>query len=180
VSRVGSGLVSLSCLGALLGCSIGDFDVDRHIDEQRVPGNALSGLLDTFLNAPVPMNVNVREETSAHDSGPASSAHLTRLEFRITKTAMAAPDTDDFSFLQSATVYVESTKAGSSLARQKIAEALDLDLEPSSKLRFRTFDAVDVLPYSEEGARFVSEASGHAPSDDVSFDGGFTITVELF
>ena len=178
MSRAGSSLVSLSCLGALLGCSIGDFDVDRHIDEQRVPGNALSGLLDTFLNAPVPMNVNVREETSARDSGPASSAHLTRLEFRITKTAMAAPDTDDFSFLQSATVYVESTKAGSSLARQKIAEALDPG--PSSKLRFRTFDAVDVLPYSEEGARFVSEASGHAPPDDVSFDGGFTITVELF
>ncbi|MEO8178781.1 MAG: hypothetical protein ABI895_08110 [Deltaproteobacteria bacterium] len=168
----------LLSLSALPSCGIGDFDVDRSIDEQSVRGNALSSLLDTFFNSPIPMNVNIREETSARDSGPAKSAHLTRLEFQITKTAMAAPDSDDFSFLDSVTVYVESTKAGSSLPREKIAEALDIKAE--SKLAFHTFDSVDVLPYSEEGARFVSEASGHAPPDDVTFNGGLTVTVELF
>ena len=178
MSRAATDLMSVWCLGAALGCGIGDFDVDRQIDEQRVPGNALSGLLDSFFNAPIPMNVNMQEELAAHDAGPASSAHLTRLEFRITKSAMVSPDTDDFSFLESATVYVESSKAGSSLPRQKIAEALDVT--GSDRLRFHTFHSVDVLPYSEEGARFVSEADGHAPPDDVTFDGGFTVGVELF
>lgn len=178
MSRAKRGLFSLFSLGAVLGCGIDDFDVDRDMGEQRVPGNALSGLLDTLFNAPVPMNINVQQETSARDSGPAQSAHLTRLELRITNTAMVAPDTDDFSFLQSATVYVESTKAGSSLPRQKIAEARDI--KATSKLGFHTFDRVDVLPYSEEGARFVSEVNGHVPADDVTFGGGFTVTVELF
>jgi hypothetical protein len=168
----------LLLLSALPSCGIGDFDIERSIDEQSVPGNALSGLLDTFFNAPIPMNVNIREQTSARDSGPAKSAHLTRLEFQITKTAMTAPDTDDFSFLDSVTVYIESTKAGSSLPRAKIAQALDVKAE--SKLSFDTVETVDVLPYSEEGARFVSEASGHAPPDDVTFNGRLTVTVELF
>jgi hypothetical protein len=76
------------------------------------------------------------------------------------------------------TVYIESTKAGSSLPRAKIAQALDVKAE--SKLSFDTVETVDVLPYSEEGARFVSEASGHAPPDDVTFNGRLTVTVELF
>jgi hypothetical protein len=161
----------------LPGCGIGDFDVDRSISEQRVPGNALSGLLETFFNMPIPMNVNIKEETSARDSGPARAAHLSRLDFRITPSAMVAPDTDDFSFLDSATVYIESTKAGTRLQRKKIAEALDV--KASAVLHFRTFAGVDVLPYTEEGARFVSEAEATAPPDDVSFDGGFTVTIEL-
>jgi hypothetical protein len=163
---------------SLMGCGIGDFDVERGISEQRVPGNALSGLLETFFDAPIPMNVNIEEETAARDTGPAKAARLTRLDFRITPSAMAAPDQDDFSFLQSVTVYVESTRAGSSLARQKIAEALDI--EATAALRFRTLGSVDLLPYTQEGARFVSEAQGSAPADDVTFAGSFTVTVELF
>jgi hypothetical protein len=163
---------------ALCGCGIADFDVERGISEQRVPGNALSGLLETFFDTPIPMNVNIQEETAARDSGPAQSAHLTRLDFRITTSAMSAPDKDDFSFLRSASVFIESTRAGSALPRQKIAEARDI--EASVALNFRTFDRVDVLPYTEEGARFVSEAEASAPPDDVTFEGSFTVSVELF
>jgi hypothetical protein len=168
---------ALAAALALMGCGIGDFDIDRGISEQRVPGNALSGLLDTFFDTPIPMDVNIQQETSARDSGPAQSAHLSRLDFRITPSAMLAPDKDDFSFLDSATVFIESTKAGSTLQRKKIAEALDV--KATNVLRFRTFGGVNVLPYTEEGARFVSEAEGSAPPDDVSFDGSFTVTVEL-
>ncbi len=63
MSRAGRALVNLFSLSVVLGCSIGDFDVDRRIDEQRVPGNALSGLLDSFFNVPVPMNLDLNEET---------------------------------------------------------------------------------------------------------------------
>jgi hypothetical protein len=162
----------------LWGCGIGDFDVERGISEQRVPGNALSGLLETFFDTPIPMNVNIQEETAARDSGPAQSAHLTRLDFRITASAMSAPDKDDFSFLRSASVFIESTRAGSELPRQKIAEAEDI--QASAVLSFHTFDRVDILPYTEEGARFVSEAEASAPPDDVTFEGSFTVSVELF
>jgi hypothetical protein len=162
----------------LSGCGIGDFDVERGISEQRVPGNALSALLETFFDMPIPMNVNLEEETAARDSGPAQSAHLTRLDFRVTASAMSTPDKDDFSFLRSVTVFIESTRAGSTLPRQKIAEAEDI--QASVALSFRTFDRVDVLPYTEEGARFVSEAQASAPPDDVTFDGSFTVSVELF
>jgi hypothetical protein len=123
------------------------------------------------------MDVDIEQETTARDSGPAQAAHLTRLDFHITPTAMLAPDQDDFSFLQSVTVYIESTRSGSALPRQKIAEALDIG--EVSTLRFQTLRAVDVLPYTEEGARFVSEARGNAPPDDVTFAGSFDVTIEL-
>jgi hypothetical protein len=169
-------LAAIALFGS--GCGIGDFDVQRAIGEQRVSGSPLSALLDTFFDAPIPMDVDIEQETAARDGGPAQAAHLTRLDFNITPTAMVSPDRDDFSFLQTVSVYIESTRSDSALPRQKIAEALDIG--EVSTLRFRTLRDVDVLPYTEEGARFVSEARGNAPPDDVTFAGSFAVTIELF
>ena len=56
-------------LRAMLAADLGASPLDRGIGEQRVPGNALTGLLETFFDAPVPMNVNIEEETAARDTG---------------------------------------------------------------------------------------------------------------
>lgn len=172
-------LLLVSSLVSLAGCvSVGDFDVDRSIAEQRVEGNPLAGLLDTLFAVPVPMNVDVASETAARDAGPAQAAHLRELVFDVTAAGEGGSDEDDFGFLDSVVVFIESTKADSTLPRTRIAQALDI--APSRRLSFGVTRSVDVLPYSEEGSRFVSEVDGTVPPDDVTFSGHFTLRVELF
>jgi hypothetical protein len=173
-------LVVLTLTGSLLsGCiNVGDFDVDRTIAEQRVRGNALAGLLDTLFAVPIPMDVDIASETAARDAGPAQSARLTELVLDITAAAEGPSDQDDFGFLDSVQVFVESTKADTTLPRTRIAQALEI--APSRRLSFEVVSSVDVLPYAEEGSRFVSEVEGTVPPDDVAFAGSFRLRVELF
>jgi hypothetical protein len=158
--------------------SVGDFDVERTIAEQRVQGSPLAGLLGDLFAVPIPMDVNIASETSARDAGPAQAAHLKALVLEITATDQASGDADDFGFLDSVDVFIESTRAGTSLPRARIAQATDI--EASARLEFEVIRSVNVLPYSEEGSRFTSEVEGSVPSDDVSFAGRFTLRVELF
>lgn len=175
----GRHLLLVSILAALASCvSVGDFDVERSIAEQRVEGNPLAGLLDTLFAVPVPMDVDVASETAARDTGPAQAAHLRELVFDVTAAGEGGSDEDDFGFLDSVVVFIESTKADSTLPRTRIAQALDI--APSRRLTFDVTRSVDVLPYSEEGSRFVSEVNGTVPPDDVTFSGHFTLRVELF
>lgn len=172
----------LACvvLGVLPGCyDLGEFDVRRRIPEQRVEGNPLAGLLGDLFSVPVPLDVDMAAETAAHDTGPAKSAHLSALWLDVTDTARSGDtDTDDFGFLRSVDVFVESTLSGSSLPRVLVAQAHDI--EPTEHLEFEVEDSIDVLPYADEGSRFVSEVEATAPADDVSFGGRFTLRVEVF
>jgi hypothetical protein len=168
-----------SILTALTGCaSLGDFDVERTIAEQRVPGNPLAGLLKDLFAVPIPMNVDIASETAARDTGPAKSARLRELLLTITPTAEGPSDQDDFGFLDSVAVFIESTREGTSLPRTQIAIAEDITA--TERLVFDVVDSVNVLPYANEGSRFTSEVDGSAPPDDVSFDGSFTLRVEVF
>jgi len=170
---------ALAALAALTSCAgIGDFDVERSIAEQRIEGNPLAGVLSDLFAVPIPMDVDIASETSARDTGPAKSAHLRDLELRITATSEGPSDTDDFEFLDSVNVFIESTRQGSSLPRVRIAQALDI--AAGRDLSFEAVRSVDVLPYADEGSRFVSEVEGSVPRDDVSFAGSFTLRVELF
>jgi hypothetical protein len=163
----------------LTGCaSIGDFDVERTIAEQRVQGNPLAGLLKDLFAVPIPMGVDIRSEAAARDSGPAKAAHLRELVLQITPTSKTVGDEDDFGFLDSVDVFIESTKEGTTLPRTRIAQAADI--QPTERLDFDVVSSVDVLPYSDEGSRFTSDVHGSVPPDDVSFDGSFTLRVELF
>lgn len=172
-------LLPVLALITLPSCaSLGDFDVERSIDEQRVTGSPLAGLLDELFAVPIPMDVDIASETAARDAGPAEAARLTELVLQITGTAQSSGDTDDFGFLDSVSVFIESTREGSHLPRTLIAEAADI--APSARLEFQVMRSVDVLPYAEEGSRFSSEVDGSVPPDDVSFAGRFTLRVELF
>jgi hypothetical protein len=171
--------VLAAALFILTGCaSIGDFDVDRAIAEQRVPGNPLAGVLNNLFAIPIPMDVNIRSEAAARNSGPAKAAHLKELVLRITATSKTAGDEDDFGFLDSVDVFIESTKEGTSLPRTPIARAPNI--QPTEQIVFDVVGSIDVLPYADEGSRFTADAHGNVPPDDVSFDGSFSLRVELF
>ncbi len=161
----------------LCSCGLAEFDVDRDIEEQRVAGNPLSGAVANLLGISIPMNVDIENETAARDTGPAKAVRLKALGFRITQTAVGEADEDDFDFLTSAEVLVESTDPGSALPRVRVAT---FDGAPGAQqIEFDTDRTVDLAPYADEGARFVSESRGSLPPDDVTFDGVFTVTIEL-
>lgn len=164
---------------ALPACaSVGDFDVERRFAEQRVAGSLIATLLDDLFQVPIPMDVNIESETAARDAGPAESARLKALVLEISATAESATDSDDFGFLDSVDVFMESTRSGTSLPRTRIARALDIG--PSRRIDFDVVRSLDVLPYAEEGSRFSSQVEGRVPPDDVTFVGQFTLRVELF
>lgn len=171
--------LALLALPSLAACaSVGDFDVERSIAEQHVQGSPIAGLLGDLFAVPIPMDVNIASETAARDAGPAQAAHLKALVLEITDSDEGAGDSDDFGFLDSVDVFIESTRSGTSLPRTRIAQAADI--EASARLEFEVIRSVNVLPYSEEGSRFTSEVEGSVPPDDVSFAGRFTLRVELF
>jgi hypothetical protein len=97
---------------------------------------------------------------------------------QITDSDKGSGDSDDFGFLDSVDVFIESTRQGTSLPRVLIAQATDIAATP--RLEFQVVRSVNVLPYAEEGSRFTSEVEGRVPPDDVSFAGRFTLRVELF
>jgi hypothetical protein len=124
------------------------------------------------------MDVNVASETAARDAGPAQAARLRALVLQITDSAARSGDSDDFGFLDSVDVYIESTLEDTRLPRVLIAQATEITA--TQRLEFQVVRAVNVLPYAEEGSRFSSEVEGRVPPDEVSFAGRFTLRVELF
>lgn len=168
----------LVALPFMSGCGVLDFEIQRDIPEQRIEGNIVSQLLDGIFENPIRMNVDIQQETEARDTGPAQSAAMRSIVLRITDTAAQGNDSDDFDFLESVTLYIESSKDGSTLPREKLAELSTVPTDATT-LDIPTFEEVDLLPYANEGAIITSEATGSAPPDDVTFDGSYVIFVDV-
>lgn len=158
------------------GCGVLDFDIEQPVPEQRIMSNLVGQLLGTLVPSPFPLNVNFEQETKARGTGPVKAAGLKSLIFEITPTAMQGTDMDDFSFVQSVDIYIESTKQGTALQRVKIA---DLPSAPGAvkQLDLHTYPDVNLLPYINEGSRITSMASGQVPPDDVTFAGKIVVHV---
>ncbi|MCZ7681024.1 MAG: hypothetical protein M5U28_20455 [Sandaracinaceae bacterium] len=101
--------------------SLVSFPVVYELPEQTVEGNLLGGLLGSLLPLPIELDVDLEAETRARDTGPAQHVYLTGFRLFVTPTAESSGDRDDFSFLDSIEVYVESRRSGSSLPRRRIA-----------------------------------------------------------
>lgn len=176
-------VIAVLCL-LLSGCfflreddSLLSFTVARSIPEQTVEGNLLGGLLGSLLGVPIAIELDLEEETRARDTGPAQHVYLTDLTFTITPTAEAGGDSDDFGFLDSIEIYVESRAPGSTLPRQRIAHR---DPVPDGARSISLMlDDVDLIEYVNEGALLTATASGRQPLDDVTFDGAMILTVEV-
>jgi hypothetical protein len=139
-------------------------------------GNIVSGLLGSVIPSPFPLTINLEKETKALGTGPVKSAGLKSLLFQITATAMPAGDTDDFSFVQSIDIFIESTKQGTQLTRQRVAD-MPAPPGPATTLDLHTYPDVNLLPYINEGSRITSTATGTVPPDDVTFNGLLVVHV---
>jgi hypothetical protein len=166
-------LLAIGC-GAAIGCGVISFDVSQDVPQQTVQGSPLGGILPGFLSAPFPITIDVKQETAKRSTGPARSANLKQVEFRITPAD--APTT--FDFVDEIHIFVESSMAGSSLPKVEIA-----NLNPVPKGQ-KTIDltivpGIDLLPYINEGAVITATASGHQPATTTSYVGTVVVTVHI-
>ncbi|MFO0572836.1 MAG: hypothetical protein U1A78_02465 [Polyangia bacterium] len=175
--RKNTWLVSLLAIG-LGGCGLIEFDLNEKVPEQRIQGSLLSGVLPSFLPSPVPLSLDVQAASKAMGTGPVTAASLKSLTFAITATAMPSGDSDDFDFVRSIDVFVESRKQGSALPRVKIAD-LPSHGSGDKQLSLRTYPEVNLLPYINEGCEISASATGTAPPDDVTFDGQVVVRAKL-
>ena len=149
------------------GCGIADFDVDQPVPEQTIAGSSLPGPLAALF--PLPLSLDISQQIKAHDTGPIDSVVMSSLELTITDTARPSGDTDDWSFVDSVDVFVESTKTGTTLPKVKIATVSHPGAVQT--MSFTIDQSVNLKPYIDEGTKVDTMGSGTAPPDDVSYDG---------
>jgi hypothetical protein len=169
IAFVGLALVLGGCANIL------DFEIERDIDEQHIAGSPVGGLLGDLFE--LPLMVDLESEVSRHDAGSVTAVRLTDLTLSITATDRPAGDEDDFDFLERIELFIESTSAGTTLERRKIAELAPVRAGQTT-ITLVTIESVNLKPYVEEGARITSSGEGTAPADDVSFDGHLVLLVE--
>jgi hypothetical protein len=158
---------------AAAGCGALAFDVSQDVPEQQVPGSPLGGLLPSFLPTPFPITINIEQETAKRSTGPARSANLKQVQFRI--TPHDAPS-GNFDFVDEIHIYVEPTSGA--LPKVEIA-----NLKPVPKgqttLDLHIVPDIDLLPYINVGAKISATASGRQPAQTVTYDGSVTVTVHI-
>lgn len=165
-------------LGLAAGCGALRFDIGQAVPEQRITGSVLGALLASFIPTPFSLNINLAQETQARGTGPAQSAGLKALSFRLTNIPNPPRSSDNFDFVDRIEIFVESTKSGTSLTKQKVADLLTVPRGVQT-LNLQCYPNVDLVPYINEGARISSTAAGKVPPQDVTFDGQITIEVRV-
>lgn len=165
-------------LVAPLGCGALRFDISQAIAEQKIMGSVLGQLLGSFIPTPFPLTINLEQETKARGTGPAQSAGLKALSFRLTNIPNPPRSSDNFDFVDRIEIFIESAKSGSALTKQKIADLLTVPRGVQT-LNLQCYPNVDLVPYINEGSRISSTASGKAPAQDVTFDGLITVEVRV-
>lgn len=171
---VGSG--ALTGLGS--GCGALAFDATQQIPQQKITGNLVAGVLGSFVPTPFTLQINLEQETKAHGTGPAHSAGLKALSFKLTNIPNPPRSTDNFDFVDRIELFVESTKAGTTLTRQKVADLLTVP-KGVQAINLQCYPNVDLVPYINEGSKISSTASGRVPQNDVTFDGQLTVEIRV-
>ena len=161
----------LTWMTLVAGCGIASFDVTQELPEQTIAGspNPLAQLFPSLFA--LSLVIDLREETAAHDTGPAQSAYLSSLTLDITPHAMPS---GSFDFLDS--VHVSVSAPG--LPTVEIA-SVDPVPRGATTLSFTVVANVNLLPYINAGATITSSASGRQPMMDVRFDGVVVITIHV-
>lgn len=158
------------CLSIAFGsaaCGLANFDVDQDIPEQTIDGSPLPDVFDMFFE--FPLMIDIESKIKAKETGPIDWVHLTSLELVITDAARPAGDSDDWSFVRSVDVFVQSTRQGSSLPRVRVARASSPG--PVTVMQFDPDSDINLVPYINEGSQMTTEAEADVPPDDVSFRG---------
>ena len=164
-------LVTVAAAGS--GCGILSFDVDQDLPAQTIPGNPLGGVLPSFLQAPIPLQVDLKAETDKRGTGPATHAYLKSLT--LSATPHGSPS-GNFDFLDEVHVFVEPQSGA--LPKVEVATQKPVPRGQTS-LDFTIVPNLDLLPYVNAGAQITASASGRQPQQNFSYDGHLTITIKL-
>ena len=145
-------------------------DITRDLAEQTIQGDPLANAAATAqlrMNMGAAPVVSLESDVAAQDTTGLNWVLLRSVSMEITGTARPAGDADCWDFVQGVTVYVESTRQGSTLPRMQIASATapgcvgTMNLTPVA--------SANLKPYTDEGFRLTAEAMGVPPTDDVTF-----------
>ena len=166
-------LLLLCCACSLPACDVFDFTMTQPIPEQMIIGSPIS--MARNAAAQVPIDFNLNEQILAQDTGPINAITLEAIEFDITKTDEPPGDTDDWSFVTSVELAIESTKVGTTLPKLNIASAVGAVGE--TRLVFDVDNTGNIEPYIGEGAEIAASGTGTLPPDAVSYDGLVTLTI---
>lgn len=177
-------LLALPLALAAAGCGAVGFDLSQDIPEQRVAGapvNPLTGLLPGFLQAPVPITVDLKSETQKRATGPATHVYLTAA--RLAATPHSSPG-GNFDFLTELHIFVEAQQS-TGLPRREVA-AIKPVPRGQTTIDFTIVPDVDLLPYIQahdsnpnETAKITATATGTQPAKDFTYDGRITFTIKI-
>ena len=160
---------------AASGCGAISFDVSQAVPEQQVPGSPIGGLLPSFLPQPFPVTINVQQETAKRSTGPARSANLKQVEFQITPHASPS---GNFDFVDEIHIFVAASQSGSSLPMVEIATLKPVP-KGATTIDLTIVPGIDLLPYINAGATISASATGHQPTQTVTYDGSVVVTVHI-
>lgn len=162
-------------LALAAGCGAISFDVSQSVPEQTVQGSPLGGLLPSFLPQPFPVTINVQQETAKRSTGPAHSANLKQVQFQITPHASPS---GNFDFVDEIHIFVAPSQSSSSLPMVEIA-ALKPVPKGQTTIDLTIVPGIDLLPYINAGATISASATGHQPTQTVTYDGSVVVTVHI-
>lgn len=155
----------------LAGCGVVRFDVEQKLDEQRVQGNPLGGVLPTLLPNPFRLTIDVKSETEKRGTGPATAAYLKSLTLSATP---AASPSGNFDFLEEVHVFIEAP----GLQKVEIATLKPVP-KGATTVSFTPAKDVNLLPYVNAGATLTTSATATPPARDFTFDGKVVLEVRV-
>ena len=94
----------------------------------------------------------------------------------ISNTSMPSGDTDNFDWIQSGEIYIESADKATILPRRRIAEITSVQ-PGQTTLNIKVSSELNLLQYITEGNLVSSTGMATQPTDDVSFTGKVTLHV---
>ncbi len=182
-SRTSSFSLALLAATALSACGddgLVNFTFTEESEEAIVEGRPAVPIdlpLGDFFPS-MKLDVDLQEELSSRDTGPAKGVFLNKLSMEITDTKKAVNDEDDFDFIDTIDVFVESSKSGSTLERTKIASLANVP-DGQTEVDFTVEDGFNLKPYVDEGIRLTIEGTGEQPEDDTSLKSIVEMRVSL-
>ena len=165
-----------SLFALLLACGVLDFDVTQNIPATTVRGDPVAAAAGTFIApdsaiSPFSFTLNLEQETKSRGTSLASSVKLKAMYLELT----AASGEPNFDWLQTLDVFVESTKAGTTLPKVKIA-SLPAVARGVRKLVLAV-ESANLLQYVKEGTKVSATARASAPAHDAVFGGAITFRI---
>ena len=155
-------LIAALGLALLAACDIADFDTTREIPSETIPAAPVS--LDTGVQS---LDIPLDQTVAPTSTSIVNAVYLDELELVATS--------GDWGFLQSMDVYISSTLKGSTLP--KVVAASVSNPGPIQRLEFVPTPNINLVPYVNEGAELTATATGTPPTQEVIFDGEYTLHV---